>query len=150
MSQQNCEFNSSSKNWDNSRTFLICDLRKKFARHGLYLFNSNRSRVSKFHYEISATSSPAHLFTIRFSHLFKIALGAYSTEHVSSMLHHGSLGWVHSKECYFICTYTSLAFFGFSSKNLCFCNFHLFFFWWSIEFPQQNINHLETRIGDKK
>ena len=37
----------------------------------------------------------------------------------------------------------------FSSRNLCFYNFH-FIFWWSIKFPLQNINQSETRIGDKK
>ena len=33
--------------------------------------------------------------------------------------------------------------------NLCYYHFH-FFFWWSIEFPQQNINQSETEIGNKK
>ena len=47
---------------------------------------------------------------------------------VSSMLHHGSVWLVHSKEWYFIFIYTFLAFFGyFSSKNLCFYHFHFFF-----------------------
>ena len=36
----------------------------------------------------------------------------------------------------------------FSSKNLCFYHFH-FFFWWSIKFPQQNINQSETGTGDE-
>ena len=48
---------------------------------------------------------------------------------VSSMLHHESVGRVRSKECYFIFTYTLLAFFCcFSSKNLCFYHFRFFFF----------------------
>ena len=48
---------------------------------------------------------------------------------VSSMLyHHGSVGQVHSKECYFIFTCTFLTFFCcFSSKNLCSYQFHFFF-----------------------
>ena len=36
----------------------------------------------------------------------------------------------------------------FSSKNLCFHHFH-FFFWWSVKFPQKNINQSETRIGEE-
>ena len=75
---------------------------------------------------------------------------------VPSMLHHVSVGWVYIKECYFIVTYTFLAFLLlFLSQNLCFYHFHFFFFsffffWWSIELPKQNINQSETRISDKK
>ena len=69
---------------------------------------------------------------------------------VLSMLHHGSVRPVRSKECCFIFTCTCLeCFCCFSSKKLCFYNFK-FFLWWSIELPQQNINQSETRIGDKK
>ena len=69
---------------------------------------------------------------------------------VWSILQQGSVGRVHSKECYFIFTYTFLAFCCcFSLKNVCFFHFH-FLFWWSIEFLQQNINQSETWIGDKK
>ena len=57
----------------------------------------------------------------------------------------GLVGWVHSKECYFIFTHTFLTFFcSFSSKKMCFYHFHIFF-WGSIKFPQQNIiNQSET------
>ena len=66
------------------------------------------------------------------------------------MLHHSSVGQVHVEECYIMFTYTFLAFFiCFSSKQLRFYHFH-FFFWYSIKFPQQNINQSETGIGDKK
>ena len=47
---------------------------------------------------------------------------------VSSMLHHGSVGQVQSKECYFIITYTFLAFFCcFTSKICVFIIFISFF-----------------------
>ena len=59
---------------------------------------------------------------------------------VSSMLHHGSMGQAHSKECYFC---------YFLSKNFCFYPFH-FLFWWSIKFPQQNINQSVIETGDNK
>ena len=49
-----------------------------------------------------------------------------------------------SKECYFMFTYTSFAFFFFHQKICCY-HFH-FFFWWSIQYLQQNIDQLETRI----
>ena len=63
----------------------------------------------------------------------------------------GLVGWVHSKECYFIFTHTFLTFFcSFSSKKMCFYHFHIFF-WGSIKFPQQNIiNQSETETGDMK
>ena len=65
-----------------------------------------------------------------------------------SMFHHGSLGWVLSKEYYFVFTYNFLTFFFcFSSKI--FFDFYSFF-WQSIKFPQQNINQSETGIGDMK
>ena len=38
---------------------------------------------------------------------------------VSSMLHHGPVGRVHSKECYFIFTYTFLAFFFVLHQKKC-------------------------------
>ena len=76
------------------------------------------------------------------------------------MLHHGSLGWVHSKDKHatlYRYTYTFLAFFVclfFSLFFVCFftlffikyLNFYPFTFllWWSIKFSQQNINHSET------
>ena len=48
---------------------------------------------------------------------------------VSSMLHHRSLGRVHSKEYYFIFTYTLFSVFCcFSSKSLCFYHFHFHYF----------------------
>ena len=62
----------------------------------------------------------------------------------------GQCGRVQSKECFFMFTYTFLAFFCcFSSKKLCFYHFH-FFFLISIKFLQQNIKQLETITGDKK
>ena len=68
---------------------------------------------------------------------------------VSNMLHHRSMGRVHSKDknaalywYTYIFTYIFLAFFFFLFfiKYLLFYHFH-FFFWWSIKFPQRNINH---------
>ena len=38
---------------------------------------------------------------------------------VSSMLHHGSVGQVHSKECYFMFTYTFWHFFVVFYQNIC-------------------------------
>ena len=56
--------------------------------------------------------------------------------------------------------FTFLAFFYLFFIKKIFIIFHVFiifvlfylflFFWWSIEFPQQNINQSETRIGDMK
>ena len=69
---------------------------------------------------------------------------------VSSMLHHGSVWQAHSKECYFNFAYNFLALFCyFLSKNFCFYPFH-FLFWWSIKFPQQNINQSVIETGDDK
>ena len=84
---------------------------------------------------------------------------------VWSMLHHGSVGRVQSKECYYVFMYFFGCFLLFFIKNLFllfsflfFLSFFLFaflfsffsFFWcWSIKFPQQNLNQLEIRIGDK-
>ena len=52
----------------------------------------------------------------------------FRVSQVSSMLHEGSVGWVHSKECSFILTYTFLAFFCFSQKKLVFLSFSFLFF----------------------
>ena len=75
---------------------------------------------------------------------------------VRSMLHHGLVGPVQSKECLLLMvTYTFFAFFFccccccFSSRNLCFYHFH-FFFWWSTKLLQLHINQSETGIGHKK
>ena len=66
------------------------------------------------------------------------------------MLNHGSEGRVHSKECYFTFTQAFLIYFVlFSWINLYFYHFY-FVFWWSIEFPQKNIDQSKTGIGDKK
>ena len=46
---------------------------------------------------------------------------------VSNMLHHGAVGRLQSKECYLYLYIRSWLFFGFSSKNLCFYHFHIFF-----------------------
>ena len=60
---------------------------------------------------------------------------------------------VYSKECCFMFTYTFLTFLlsFFIKKNFkkCFYHFH-FFFWWTLEFLQQNINQSKARIGDTK
>ena len=45
----------------------------------------------------------------------------------------GSVGRVQSKECYFMLTYTFLAFFVIFHQKICFYNFHSFF-WWSSKF----------------
>ena len=52
-----------------------------------------------------------------------------------SMLHHGSMGRVHSRECYFIFTHSFLA-----HRKI-----H-FFFWWNIKFPKQNVDESGTGI----
>ena len=49
----------------------------------------------------------------------------------------------------FIYMYFPGIFLSFFIKNFVFYHFH-FFFWWSIEFPLQNMNQSETGIGDKK
>ena len=54
-----------------------------------------------------------------------------------------------SKDCYFIFPFAFLVFFLLFIKIFVFYYFH-FFSWWSIKFPQQNINQLETIIFDKK
>ena len=62
-------------------------------------------------------------------------------------------GRVHSKECYFYIYIHFLGIFLLSFiRKFVFSlfSFLFFFFWWSLEFPQQNINQSETRIGDKK
>ena len=55
-----------------------------------------------------------------------------SISKVWSMLHHGLVGRVHSREYYFIFTYTFLAFFFscFSWKEIVFLPFSFFFFFW--------------------
>ena len=57
---------------------------------------------------------------------------------------------VQNKE-YYLCFHSLFWHFCscFSSKNLCFSHFH-FFFWWNIQFLQQNITQSETWIGDTK
>ena len=65
---------------------------------------------------------------------------------VWSILHHGSVGRIHNKvffnpfiyflDIFLLCFIIKFMFLSFS-----------FFFWWSIKFPQQNINQSETRIG---
>ena len=69
---------------------------------------------------------------------------------ISSMLHHGSMGRVHSKECYFIFAFTFLAFFFFF-----FVIFHqkywIFIIFISFFDKVSNFsNRSETGIGDKK
>ena len=72
---------------------------------------------------------------------------------VWSMVHHGSVGWVqkfrikNASWCVHIIFWHVFA--VFHQKN-CFYHFFFFFFWWSIKFRQQNSNHSETRIGEKK
>ena len=61
----------------------------------------------------------------------------------SSMLHHGSVGRVHSKEFLYLLG----IFCCFLLKKLYF-HFFFFFFWWSIELPQQNINQPELMISN--
>ena len=53
------------------------------------------------------------------------------------------------RRLFYVCIYYFRFFFSFFIKKLCFYYFH-FFSWWSIKFPQQNINQSETRIGDEK
>ena len=64
---------------------------------------------------------------------------------ISLKLYHGWVVGIQSKECYFMVTYTFLAFFCcWSSKKLCFYHFYFFFFWRSIRLLLHNINQLET------
>ena len=68
---------------------------------------------------------------------------------VWSMLHQGQWNEFRIKKA-ILCLYILFSlFFSFFIKKLCFYYFH-FFSWWSIKFPQQNINQSETRIGDEK
>ena len=84
-------------------------------------------------YQIGNTSEIASVF------LSDIISIIFIISKVCIMLQHRSVGQVQSKECFFKCTYTFVAFLcSFSSKNLCFYHFH-FLFWWSIKFPHQNI-----------
>ena len=66
-----------------------------------------------------------------------------------SMLHHGSVWRVQSSECYFMFTFT---FFTFLLLLLLLLSllllFFFCFFWWSIKFPQHNINLPKTEIRD--
>ena len=64
---------------------------------------------------------------------------------VWNILHHGSVGRVHEKMLLNALIYV-FGIFCFSWQNLCFHHFD-FFFWWSIKFPQQNINQSETWIS---
>ena len=62
----------------------------------------------------------------------------------------GSVERVQSKKRYLMFTYVFLAILLlFFIKKLCFYHFHDFF-WRSIKFPQQNINHSQTGIDNKK
>ena len=64
---------------------------------------------------------------------------------ISLKLYHGWVVGVQSKECYFMVTYTFLAFFCcWSSKKLCFYHFYFFFFWRSIRLLLHNTNQLQT------
>ena len=68
---------------------------------------------------------------------------------VSSMLHHGSVGQVQSKEYYFKFIYTFVTFLLlFFIKKLCFIIFISFKF--KFKFLQQNINQSETGTDEKK
>ena len=71
-----------------------------------------------------------------------------------SMLHHGSVGQVQTKNttiCFHLLFLTSFFFFFFLFFiiKLVLLSFS-FLFWWSIKFPQQNINQLERRMGGPK
>ena len=66
------------------------------------------------------------------------------------MLHHGPVGRVQSKECYFMFTYILLAYVFVFHQKICVFVFFIYFFGWSIKFPQQNINQSEIGTGDKK
>ena len=66
----------------------------------------------------------------------------------------GQWRWVQSKKCYFMFTYTFLAFLFVVAvifhQKICVFIIIISFFWCSIKFLQQNINQSETRIGDRK
>ena len=69
----------------------------------------------------------------------------FRVSQVSSMLHEGSVGWVHSKECSFILTYTFLAFFCFSQKKLVFLSFSFLFFFYKV----LNFHNRKLRIRQR-
>ena len=96
-----------------------------FLPSDIYLFEVN-NRVCSTSNFLSPIFSP-----------YLLSLG-----HVTSRV---SVGVVQSKNCYFMYTYTFLAFF------YCFSSlfFSFFFSFRSIKFPQQNLNQSETGIGDK-
>ena len=80
---------------------------------------------------------------------FLITYKIFRNSKVWSILYHGSVGWVKSTECYMF-TYTFWAFFIIFHKRFCFFLSFSFLFWWSIKYPQQNINQRETGIDDQR
>ena len=77
------------------------------------------------------------------THVFSVYLtfwANYITGHWGRFRVKNATSHLHTLSWHFFC--------HFSSENLYFYHFH-FLFWWSIEFPQQNINQSETRIGGK-
>lgn len=69
---------------------------------------------------------------------------------VWSMLHHRLMVRVLSKECWSMFTRNFWHFLVVVRQKNCLCQFHFFFFWWSINLPKQNTNQPEPGIGDKK
>ena len=57
------------------------------------------------------------------------------------------------RQCYFLFTYTFLAFFVVFHQKICvfiYLFIYSFIYLWNINFPQENIDELETGIGDRK
>ena len=155
FSQQESAMRCKLKIWESNNAKLldiITDMDLKFEDHvGHIWLEANEINCPKKNDRVCSTDISNYLYFLRISK-------------VSSMLHYGSVGRVHSKECYFVFTYTYLhilldilllllllllLLFCFSSKKLCFYHFH-FCFWWIITFLQQNINQSEGLKTDLK
>ena len=68
--------------------------------------------------------------------------------YLSSLIHRRPV-----RQCYFLFTYTFLAFFVVFHQKICvfiYLFIYSFIYLWNINFPQENIDELETGIGDRK
>ena len=93
------------------------------------------------------TTDNTHSSTLRLQFLTTYILSAslkFKACYITSQW--GRFRVKNANTCLHILSWHFLLFF---STNLCFLHFH-FFLWWSIKFPQQNINQSETGIGGRK
>ena len=68
--------------------------------------------------------------------------------YLSSLIHRRPV-----RQCYFLFTYTFLAFFVVFHQKICvfiYLFIYSFIYLWNINFPQENFDELETGIGDRK